>query len=64
MSDAAKEAYAALFEPDTAHAGDNLEGALYDIKRLSEAGKPTDEVCIRTIERVLKQLAAAEVALS
>lgn len=64
MSDPAKEAYAALFEPDNLHAGDNLEGALYDIKRLSDAGKPVDAVCISTIERVLKQLAAAEVALS
>ena len=54
----------ALFEPDTAHARYNLEGALYDIKRLSEQGKPTDAVCIRTIERVCGQLAKAEAALS
>jgi hypothetical protein len=50
----------ALFEPETLHARYNLEGALYDIKRLSEQGEPTDAVCIRTIERVCEQLAKAE----
>ena len=50
----------ALFLPDTAHAGDNLEGALIDIKRLRGMGLPTDAVCIRTIQRVIEQLAKAE----
>lgn len=59
--DATREA---LFEPETAHAGWNLEGALHDIRRLSEAGKPTDAVCIRTIERVCGQLFKAEAALA
>ncbi len=54
----------ALFEPATAHARYNLEGALYDIERLSAEGKPTDQVCIRTIRRVIEQLAKAEAALS
>jgi hypothetical protein len=49
---------AALFEPAEADAYDNLEGALIDIKRFSEQGKPTDSVCIRTILRVLTQLNA------
>jgi hypothetical protein len=56
-------ARAALFEPDTSHARFNLEGALYDIERFSADGKPTDQVCIRTIKRVLEQLAKAETML-
>jgi hypothetical protein len=48
----------ALFEPKESDAYDNLEGALIDIERLSEQGKPTDAVCIRTIRRVLTQLHA------
>lgn len=51
--------HAALFEPCEADAIDNLEGALIDIKRLSEQGKPTDQICIRTLERVQAQLLAA-----
>jgi hypothetical protein len=43
---------------------DNLEGALIDIKRLSEQGKPTDAVCIRTLERIQSQLVAAQAALT
>ena len=54
---------AALFEPDESEAIDNLEGALTDIKRLSEAGKPTDAVCIRTLERIQSQLVNAHRAL-
>ena len=48
----------ALFEPDESDAYDNLEGALIDIERLSEQGKTADQVCIRTIRRVLTQLNA------
>jgi hypothetical protein len=53
----------ALFLPETTHAADNLEGALYDIKRMRGMGLPADEVCINTIERVIKQLAKAEKVL-
>jgi hypothetical protein len=61
--DVAERAYFALFEPAELDVIDNLEGALYDIKRLSEDGKPTDAVCIRTIERVQRQLIEAQKAL-
>ncbi len=60
-SDAVRQA---LFLPKESNATDNLEGALLDIKRMSEAGKPTDAVCIRTIERVIAQLTNAEDVLS
>ena len=50
----------ALFLPRESHAGDNLHGALIDIRRFRELGIPTDHVCIATIERVIKQLAKAE----
>jgi hypothetical protein len=43
---------------------DNLEGALIDIKRLSEQGKPTDAVCIRTLERIMAQLVTVHAALT
>lgn len=64
MEKALEGARAALFEPLTYHATDNLQGALYDIQRLRDEGKPTDKVCIRTIERVITQLAKADAALS
>lgn len=56
-------AYAALFKPDESDAIDNLTGALIDIKRFSEQGKPTDEVCIRTLERIEQQLCKAHAEL-
>jgi hypothetical protein len=59
-ADAVREA---LFEPDTANATDNLEGALCDIERYREQGKPADDICVRTIRRVIGQLAKAEAAL-
>lgn len=59
----ALRAYQALFEPPESDAYDNLTGALHDIKRHIEAGKPTDDVCVRTIERVLDQINAAYTAL-
>lgn len=54
----------ALFEPDTSDAIDNLEGALIDIKRFHEQGKPTDQVCINTLERIMKQLIAVHTLVS
>jgi hypothetical protein len=59
-----EQARAALCEPDTSDAYYNLEGALIDIKRFIEKGEPTDEVCVRTIERVQAQIAAACRALA
>ena len=59
----ALRAYRSLFEPPESDAYDNLAGALYDIKRHIENGKPTDDVCVRTIERVLDQIDAAYTAL-
>jgi hypothetical protein len=59
-----KQARAALCEPDTSDAYYNLEGALIDIKRFIEKDEPTDEVCVRTIERVQAQIAAACRALA
>ena len=63
MVDIRDKIQAALFLPETLHAGDNLEGALIDIERLRGMGLPADVVCIRTIKRVIKQLAKAEKAL-
>ena len=60
MPDIREKIREALFFPATEHAGDNLYGALVDIKRLRGMGLPADEVCVRTIERVIKQLAKAE----
>lgn len=60
----ALRAYQALFEPPESDAYDNLTGALLDIKRHIEADRPTDDVCVRTIERVLDQLNAAYTALA
>ena len=54
-----REALEALTEPEESDAYDNLESALIDIKRLSANGKPTDHVCIRTIERVQDQILKA-----
>ena len=62
--EAIASAHAALFEPEESDAIDNLEGALIDIKRLSAAGKPTDAVCIRTLERIQEQLVKAHAALA
>lgn len=59
-----REAYSALCLPRESQASDNLEGALYDIERLTAQGKPTDEICIRTLKRVLKQIVRAERALT
>lgn len=59
-----REAYSALCLPRESQASDNLEGALYDIERLSAQGKPTDDICIRTLKRVLKQIVRAEDALT
>jgi hypothetical protein len=59
-----EQARAALCEPDTSDAYYNLEGALIDIKRFIEKGEPTDEVCVRTIERVQAQIAAGCRALA
>jgi hypothetical protein len=59
-----REIRKALFEPAESDACDNLEGALIDIERLSSQGKPTDDVCIRTIRRVLKQLSAVHAVLA
>ena len=39
-------------------AGDNLDGALYDLKRLG-----ADQVCIDTIDRVVGQLTRARIIL-
>ena len=64
MSDIRDKIREALFLPDRAHAGDNLEGALHDIKLLRGMGLPTDGVCINTIERVIEQLAKAERVLN
>lgn len=58
--DKSEQMHAVLFEPFESNAIDNLEGSLIDIKRLSEAGLPTDKVCIHTIERVIKQLIKAK----
>lgn len=62
--EAAAKARAALFEPTESDAIYNLYGALIDIERLSAAGKPTDQVCIRTIKRVLVQIGKAHAALA
>lgn len=59
-----REAYSALCLPRENQASDNLEGALYDIERLSAQGKPTDDICIRTLKRLLKQIVRAEQALT
>jgi len=59
-----REAYSALCLPRESQASDNLEGALYDIERLSAQGKPTDDICIRTLKRVLTQIVRAEQALT
>lgn len=59
-----REAYSALCLPRESQASDNLDGALYDIERLSAQGKPTDDICIRTLKRVLKQIVRAEQALT
>lgn len=59
-----REAYSALCLPCESQASDNLEGALHDIERLSAQGKPTDDICIRTLKRALKQIARAEQALT
>ena len=64
MADIRDEIRAALFLPDESNATDNLEGALIDIKRFRELGIPTDQVCIRTIERVIRQLTRAEQVLN
>jgi hypothetical protein len=42
----------------------NLQGALYDLKRYKSKLRPPDDVCIRTIERVVEQLEQARAALS
>jgi hypothetical protein len=63
MADVRDEIRAALFPSDIEHAADNLEGALYDIKHLRGMGLPADEVCVRTIQRVIDQLYRAERAL-
>jgi hypothetical protein len=41
----------------------NLQGALYDLKRLHSKNLPPDEPCINTIERVTEQLSKARAAL-
>ena len=63
MVDIRDELRNALFLPEAKHARYNLEGALHDIKRFRELGIPTDQVCIDTIERVIKQLALADKVL-
>jgi hypothetical protein len=60
MADIRTEIREALFAPVTAHARYNLEGCLRDIEKFRDLGIPTDQVCIHTIERVIKQLAKAE----
>jgi len=42
----------------TNHARYNLEGALYDLER-----KGADELCLKTIRRVVEQLASIETVL-
>lgn len=42
----------------------NLQGALYDLKRYKSKLRPPDDVCIRTIERVVEQLEQARAALT
>lgn len=63
MADIRDKIREALFKPDIAHARYNLEGALQDIKRQRGMGLPTDEVCVRTIERVIVQLGKVEEVL-
>lgn len=60
QQDARDAVNAALFEPRESDAYDNLWGALIDIERYRELGKPADDVCIRTIKRVMGQIANAK----
>jgi hypothetical protein len=64
MVDIRDELRNALFLPEESNATDNLEGALIDIKRFRELGIPTDQVCIDTIERVIRRLTRAEQVLN
>lgn len=59
--DAVREA---LFLPIESDAGHNLDGALYDLREFQNRRLPPDDVCIRTIERVVLQIDRARAALS